>query len=123
MDLAAKRLLRGCFGAILDHVKRSATALRLPSEEADTAGEALVRLDPAKAAEVFRDWATPPRFYQFVPPGRPSLLRTAVSGLAFLPGDDAEKLIRQVEKQGDEDLRRHCVQAMVKRRRLQRGTT
>lgn len=123
MEMMARRQLRGCYPAVLEHVKRAAAGLRLPDEEADCAGETLAKLEPVKALDTFREWCTPPKFYQFVPPGRPAQLRCAVSGLVFIPGEEAEKLIRLSEKQGGEALHRHCVAAMVKRRRLTRGAS
>lgn len=123
LALVSRRGLRALYGPILERVKRE--GLRLSEAEGTAAGEALVRADPAKAFDQFREWATPPRFFQFVPPGQKMLHWVAVSGLAFIPLDDAEKLIQGVAKQADNEsnaaLGRHCVAMMVKRRRLARG--
>ena len=53
--------------------------------------------------------------------GREELWRLAVSGLAVLATDDAEKLIKGVLKRSDGALHQRCVQAMVELRRRQRG--
>lgn len=123
LEVIGKRVVRLSFPVVLERVRRD--WLRLSDLEAATAGETLARVDPARALTVFQEWLTPPKFFQLQPPGTKTWTWVAVSGLVLLPGDDAEKLIRsaekQAEKQGWSEVARHCVQSMIRRRRLARG--
>lgn len=124
LEIIGRRVVRASFPVVMDRVRRE--WLRLSNLEATIAGETLVRVEPEKALAQFREWLTPPRFFQLLPPGTKTWTWVAVSGLVLIPGDEAEKLIRgaekQAEKQGWPEVARQCVQAMIQRRRLARGS-
>lgn len=124
LAVAARRKVRAAFPLVVERVKRE--TLRLSEAEADACGMAMAATDQARAMDQFREWTTPAKFFQFVPPGQKALHWVAVSGLADIPGEEAEKLIQNVVKQAEKlaqiELGKHCVAAMVKRRRAARGS-
>lgn len=120
LALAGKRRIATVFPPLLERVKREAP-LRLTPKEAEVLGDTLARTDPAKALDAFREWIKPRGFFAGVLPGAAMLQWTAVSGLAVLPGDEPEQLIKLAGQKGGADLQRHCTAQMVRRRRLGRG--
>lgn len=119
LEAIAKKNLRTAFGAIADRLKRE--ALRLPKREAEAAGSAMARTDPAKALELFREWMKPRGFFSGILPGQSTLQWAGVSGCVFLPGDEPEALVKMVADRAGTDLQQHCTASMVRRRRLARG--
>lgn len=118
LELVGKRQAHMAFGVVLERVKR--VGLRgLGAAEAERYGIALAGSDPVRALGVFRDWVKPKGFFATLAP--PMLCWVAVSGLAELPGDEVEGLIKHASEKGSADLQRHCTACMVKHRRLLRG--
>lgn len=119
-SLGARREPRS-YDAVLKVAEARAATGHLSRELATALGEALATLSPTTALQTFRQWATVKegllgrlvhspqvRAHQLV----------AVAGLAALPVSDAEALILQVQGQAhDEELRKHCVGALLRRRR------
>ncbi len=122
LDQLGRRGVRVAFGPVAERVKREA-ALRLGNREAEAAGEALARMDPGRALDLFREWLKPRGFFSGILPGQTTLQWVGVSGLVHIPGDEAESLIKHVADRAGTDLARHCTACMVKRRRLSRGAT
>lgn len=120
LELIAKRNLEGAFTPLVERLRREAP-LRLAAKEAEALGETLARIAPPKALDAFREWVKPRGFFSGVLPGTAMLQWAAVSGLAMLPGDEPEALIKLASAKGGADLQRHCTAAMVRRRRLARG--
>lgn len=120
LDQIGRREVHASFGPLLARAKREAP-LRLAHKEAEAIGVALAKTDPAAAMAAFRDWIKPRGFFSAVVPGAATLQWVAVSGLVFLPGEEAEGLIKYASERGGSELHGHCVACMVKRRRLSRG--
>ncbi len=93
-------------------------------EEAAAFGRALARLSPAHAAEVLEKWVRPGGVLSrwVARSGQRTLSWAAVAGLELLPGEHAEALLRDVMARSDEDLRRHAVAALARRRRAVEGS-
>ncbi len=90
--------------------------------EATALGEAMTHLNQDEAMVLFKAWVKPPKFLFFFSqpqPGQAMLRWAAVSGLAHVPGDDAEKLLRWLAKRAGEQLYQHCMKAIAKQRRLE----
>ena len=106
------------FRDLVKHVEARATSSLLPAE-ADIIGRALVELNPKGAQRLLSEWIRPrgllKRFGAV--PGQKMLRWTAVSGIARLPGDKNEKMIRWLAKQAGEDLHKHCMRVLFVRRR------
>lgn len=106
------------FRDLVKHVEARATSSLLASE-ADIIGRALVELNPKGSQRLLSEWIRPrgllKRFGAI--PGQRMLRWTAVSGIARLPGDKNEKLIRWLSKQAGEDLHKHCMRVLFIRRR------
>lgn len=122
LDLLGRRAVRAAFVPIAERVKREAP-LRLGHAEAEVAGEALARTDPARAMELFREWLKPRGLFSAVLPGHSTLQWVGVSGVVYLPGDDVETLVKHVAERAGSELSRHCTASLVKRRRHLRGAT
>lgn len=122
LELIGRRGITPAFAGVLERVKRNAP-LRLGAREADAAGEALARLNPAAALDAFRGWIKLRGLFAGILSGQEMLQRTAVAGLVHVPGDEAEALIKMAAERGGSELAQHCTASMVKRRRLLRGAT
>ncbi len=122
LDLLGRRGVRAAFAPLQERVKREAP-LRLGHREAEAAGEALARCDPARAMDLFREWLKPRGLFGAVVPGLTTLQWVAVSGMVYLPDDDAEVLVRRVAERAGSELAKHCTTCLVKRRRHLRGAT
>lgn len=120
LDLLGRRGVKAAFGPIAERVKREAP-LRLGNREAEAAGEALARCDAPRALELFREWLKPRGLFGGVLPGHTTLQWVGVSGMVYVPGDDAEALVKHVAERAGSDLARHCTASLVKRRRVLRG--
>lgn len=120
LEQLGRRAVKSSFPVVLDRVKREAP-LRMGQREAEAAGEALARMDIGRALDAFREWIRPRGFFTGILPGQSTLQWVAVSGLVFVPAEEAEALIKHVADRAGTELARHCTASMVRRRRLQRG--
>lgn len=87
-------------------------------QEARVIGEAMAAANPSSAQATFSRWIEPPNFFRrwVEMPGEQTLWWVAVSGLGLLPGDEAERLIKEVQRRAPGDLRDHCTATLVRRR-------
>lgn len=120
IEMAGSKHVRAAGPVLLERIKREAP-LRLQPKEAELLGEGLARVDPARALEAFREWIKPRGFFAGVLPGAAMLQWAAVTGLALLPGEEPEQLIKLASSKGGSELQRHCTAQMVRRRRAARG--
>jgi hypothetical protein len=108
------------FGPIARFVEEHA-ATTLTTEEADALGEAMAQVAPEEALTLFTAWLRPKGGFLtrlMEAPRRHLLLQwTAVAGLAVLPGEEPETLLRETASRASEDLRRRCRAALAQRRR------
>ncbi|MBM4392693.1 MAG: hypothetical protein FJ090_16340, partial [Deltaproteobacteria bacterium] len=100
---------------------RRDAALRMSLAEAAAIGEALVHCDASAALVLFRDLCKPRGLLTAVLPGQATLQWAAVAGLALLPSDEVESLVRHVHERAGSELQAHCTHAMVRRRRAMRA--
>jgi hypothetical protein len=90
----------------------------IPTDEAELLGQTLARLAPSAALPLFKGWLRPKglvgRFVES--PGQRLLEWIAVSGIGELPGEEAEKTLRETSAKANPDLRRHCLATLARRR-------
>lgn len=120
LEQIGRRGIRAAFQPLLDRVKKEAP-LRLAPREAEAAGETLGRIDPGRALEQCREWLKPRGFFRGILPGQAMLQWVGVASLVYVPGDEAEALVKHVAERGGTELAKHCTASMVKRRRILRG--
>ncbi len=118
LDLLIRQKDPDLFRDLVKHVEARATSTLLTSE-AHVIGRALVELNPKGAQRMLSDWIRPSGLFKRfgAVPGQKMLRWTAVSGIARLPGDKNEELIRWLAKQAGEDLHKHCMRVLFVRRR------
>ncbi|MFZ5442513.1 MAG: hypothetical protein ACOZQL_21060 [Myxococcota bacterium] len=118
--LAVAHESRG-FDPLLKQVDARATADTLTRESATAAGEALVALVPRRAIPLIRQWAHPKAGFLSRLVNSPHerwLQVVAIAGLGLLAGPEAEAELRSIgEHTSDEQLKRHCIATVTKRRR------
>ncbi|HUK14707.1 MAG TPA: hypothetical protein VLW17_15520 [Thermoanaerobaculaceae bacterium] len=107
---------RRAFEPLLERLKRG-TGSGFAETEAPALGEALARLDPERAMELFREWAKPPGLLGRIVPGQTMFRWAAASGLAALPGPESEELLERLARGASEELRRHAEAALARARR------
>jgi hypothetical protein len=68
---------------------------------------------------VFSDWIKPPGLFKRMVemPGAQALQWTAVTGISLLPGEKVDKLIWWLADRAGEELYKHCMMSLVRRRR------
>jgi hypothetical protein len=99
-------------------VRRSHGAMG--GEEAAAFGLTLARLSPLLARGRLEEWIRPASWWKRVfaaPVGNRWLQWAAVSGLASLPGEEVEAVIRWLAERAGEDLAQHCSRTLARRRR------
>ena len=106
------------FPALLAKVTRSAHAME--QREVDAYARALASGDAAHALDAFREWVRPRGVFTVLTPAQTQLVYAALAGLALVPGDEPEQLIRQVGERGGTALHAAAQAAMRERRRRAR---
>ncbi len=99
-------------------VRRSHGAMG--GEEAAAFGQTLARLSPTQARRQLEEWIRPASWWKRVfaaPVGNRWLQWAAVSGLASLPGEEVEAVIRWLGERAGEELAQHCSRTLARRRR------
>jgi len=112
------------FELLENHAKHRSTR-KISQRECDATGNAMARVDPDRAHEVFSTWIKPPGLFKRMVemPGAQALQWTAVTGCAQLQGEGIDKLIWWLADRAGEALYKHCMMTLVRRRRegLSRG--
>lgn len=86
--------------------------------EAEALGLALTEIAPIAASRRFAEWLRPKtRFLVGLSAQQRRLQWAAVAGMAAVPGADAERQLHELAQAGDEELRKHCLAALARRRR------
>ena len=119
MEVIAGRGERGAFKPVQSHAEACAKRGDADEYELDVCGEALARIDPRAAQELFTAWAKPKGILGLVLPRQLRLRRVAMAGLVGLPGDAPEALLRELATDRDPDTADTARAALVKRRRRQ----
>lgn len=115
LEHVARRGSRSVFPALLAKVTRASTAME--QREVDAYARALASGDAAHALDAFRDWVRPRGMFNVLTPAQTQLMYAALVGLAHLPGDEPEQLIRQTAERGGSALQAAAQAAMRERRR------
>jgi hypothetical protein len=108
---------RWAFHAVASRLQSSA-ARDLEGREIDALALAMVRIWDERAFHTFLGWIKPKRLLERMMVGQATLKRAAVTGLSVIPGEQAEEYIRLVAKTANEELHTHCMQSLVRHRRL-----
>jgi hypothetical protein len=106
------------FDVLVEHAKHRAPR-GMSHRECEVVGETLARLNPKRAASVMKSWVRPPGWFRRMVemPGAQALQWTGVTGLGMVAGDDIDKLIRWLADRAGEELYKHCMMTLVRRRR------
>lgn len=121
MEVIAGRGERGAFKPVQSHAEACARKGDADEYELDVCGESLARINPRAAMELFNGWARPRGILGLVMPRQLRLRRVAMTGLAVVPDEAAEALLRELATARDPDTSDTARAALVKRRRLQSG--
>lgn len=108
------------FQPLVERVGRGSTG-EMTLVEARAAGEALARLDPEKAAPLFKEWIRPPGLLGRLAPGQATLRWAAVSGLAHLPGRESEELLEWLARHTSDELSSFASQTLARLRNPKEG--
>jgi predicted secreted protein len=88
------------------------------TREVEGLGRVLAELAPIPAARLFGGWLNPKgRFLVGLNAQQRRLQWAAVSGLAAMPGEDAERQVQALAQEAGDELRKHCLAALARRRR------
>ncbi len=86
--------------------------------EAEALGLALAEVAPIPASRLFAGWLNPRgRFLVGLTAQQKRLQWAAVAGLAAVPGAEAERQLQALAAGAPDDLRRHCLAALARRRK------
>jgi len=108
---------RWAFHAVASRLQRNANR-DLQPREVDSLATAMVQIWEERAFHTFLGWIKPRGLLKRVLLGQATLKRAAVTGLSHIPGEQAEDYIRLVAKSASDDLHAHCMQSLVRHRRL-----
>jgi hypothetical protein len=106
------------FPMLEEHAKYRSTR-RMSRRECEATGVAMARVDSEQALKVFSAWIKPPGLFKRMVemPGAQALQWTAVTGLGLLPGEKVDKLVSWLSDRAGEELYKHCMMTLVRRRR------
>ncbi|MCK6502920.1 hypothetical protein L6R53_05905 [Myxococcota bacterium] len=121
LEQVAGRHMQALYPQVLEILLRRTRGDMTPAE-ATAFGTTLVVLDPQRAATQLTEWIRPKgllkRFFHD-PIGHRWLQWAAVSGLALVPGEEPEKVIRWLAERAGSELADHCSRTLARRRREQ----
>ena len=90
-------------------------------EELEACGRAMSRVHPARAFELFSEWARfGGLFSRLTNQGKP-LRRVAIAGLELLAHSEVEAILRTIAAKGDEDERQAALGTLMRRQRVLSG--
>lgn len=86
--------------------------------EVEALGRALAEISPIQAGRLLIGWLHPKaRFLVGLSAQQKRLQWAAVAGLALVPGEEAERQLQALAQGADEELRRHCLASLARRRK------
>jgi hypothetical protein len=87
-------------------------------QEAEALGRALAELAPIPSSRLFASWLRPKGRFLVGPTSQQKRLQwAAVAGLAAVPGAEAERLLQALARDAEDDLRKHCLASLARRRK------
>jgi len=108
---------RGDEGARQILLRALETGDRSP-REVEALGRALAEISPVQAGRLLPSWLHPKgRFLVGLSAEQKRLQWAAVAGLALVPGEEAERQLQALAQGADEELRRHCLASLARRRK------
>ena len=108
---------RWAFHAVASRLQRNASR-DLQVREIDALATAMVRIWDERAFHTFLGWIKPRGLLKRMLLGQATLKRASVTGLSYIPGEQADEYIRLVAKSANDELHAHCMQCLVRHRRL-----
>ena len=115
LDHVARRGLRSVFPALLTKVTRNVQ--NMEPREADAYAFALAGGDAQHALEAFREWVRPQGVFTVLSPAQSQLMLSGIAGLARIPGEEPEQLIKHAGDRGGSAVQAAATAAMRERRR------
>ena len=86
--------------------------------EVEALGRALAEVSPVQAGRLLLGWLHPKgRFLVGISAQQKRLQWAAVAGLALVPGEEAERQLQALAQAADEELRKHCLASLARRRK------
>jgi HEAT repeat protein len=86
--------------------------------EVEALGRALAEVSPVQAGRLLLGWLHPKgRFLVGLSAQQKRLQWAAVAGLALVPGEEAERQVQALAQEADEELRKHCLASLARRRK------
>jgi len=109
---------KAVFQPTADMVQKRSTR-GITDRECEAAGKVLSVVDPDRAKPMMLEWIRPPgMFKRFVEmPGAQAMQRTAMHGLADVPGKEVDKVIRWLSERCAEEIYKVCMKTLVHRRK------
>jgi hypothetical protein len=106
------------FQMLVEYAQHRSTR-RMSHRECEATGTTMAAISPSASMKVFTDWIKPPGLFKRMVemPGAQALQWTAVTGISLLSGDKVDKLIWWLADRSGEDLYKHCMVNLVRRRR------
>jgi hypothetical protein len=115
---AAEVLGRRGDEAAVDPILRALEEKDRSPRDVEALGLALAEVAPIQASRRFADWLRPKaRFLVGLSAQQKRLQWAAVAGMAAIPGAEAERQLQALAQGGDEELRKHCLSALARRRK------
>ena len=111
----ARRGLRSVFPALLGRISRHVQTME--PRESEAYALALAGGDAQHALDSFREWVRPKGLFTVLTPAQTQLVLAAIAGLAQVPGEEPELLIKQAAERGGADVQAAALRAMRDRRR------
>ncbi|OFX24733.1 MAG: hypothetical protein A2V77_14635 [Anaeromyxobacter sp. RBG_16_69_14] len=120
---AAEVLGRRGDESVLDALRGALEGSReISPGEAEKLGRALAEVAPIAAARLFAGWLEPKaRFLRGLSPQQRAQQWAAVAGTGALPGTDPEPILSALAERSEDELRRHCLATLARRRKAPRG--
>jgi hypothetical protein len=95
---------------------------KLSAREAEAIGQAMARIQPNQARNLFEDWVKPKKMMHrmFGRPGQKMLAWTALAGFEVIVDEEYDSAIEWLAKRTSDDLYKRCRGCLVHRRRTRR---
>jgi HEAT repeat protein len=107
---------RGDQGAV-EPLRRALVQGEREPGELEALGRALAAVAPIAASRLLGGWLRPKGRFLMGPGAQERRLQwAAVAGMAAVPGDEAERQLAALAEDAPEELRRHCLAALARRR-------
>jgi HEAT repeat protein len=115
---AAEVLARRGDHEVVGPIVRSLEDQDHPPRVLEALGRALAAIAPIPAGRRFATWLNPKgRFLVGLNAQQKRLQWAAVAGMAAIPGEEAERQVNALAQAAEDELRKHCLAALARRRK------